>query len=122
MAYEIPGFSWTLEASGDLSAEQFTAMVVDGNGQAAQAGAAVNIAGVLQNNPSAAGREAAIVSTGITKGVAGAAVAAGAYLMTDANGEFVTAVATNELAGIALQAAGAQGEIIPVLLRGGTAQ
>ena len=122
MAYEIPGFSFTLEASGDLSAEQFTAMVVDGNGQAAQAGAAVNIAGVLQNNPSAIGREAAIMANGITKGVAGAAVAAGAYLMTDANGEFITGVGTNELVGVALEAAGGQGEIIPILIRQGTVQ
>ncbi len=122
MAFEIPGFSYTLEASADLSAEQFTAMVVDGNGRAAQAGAGLNIAGVLQNNPSALGREAALMANGITKGVAGAAVAAGAYLMTDANGEFITGVATNELAGIALEAAGGQGEIIPILLRGGTVQ
>ena len=122
MAYEIPGFSFTLEASGDLSAEQFTAMVVDGNGEAAQAGAAVNIAGVLQNDPAAQGREAAIMANGITKGVAGAAVAAGAYLMTDANGEFITGIATNELVGVALEAAGGQGEIIPILLRHGTVQ
>ncbi len=119
MAYEIPGFSFTLESSGVLTAEQYTAMVVDGNGQAAQAGAAVNIAGVLQNHPDAIGDEAAIMATGITKGVTGGIVAAGAELMTDANGEFITGVATNELVGIALQASGGAGEIIPILLRQG---
>ena len=118
MAYQIPGFSFTLEASGDLSAEQFTFMTAAG-GEATQAGAGVHVIGVLQNDPAAQGREAAIMADGVSKVVAGAAVAVNANVTPDANGEAVTAGMGDVVAGVALQAAGAQGEIIAVLLRSG---
>jgi hypothetical protein len=121
MAKEIPGFSYTLEASGDLSAQQFRGVVVDSNGQAAVAGAAAEIAGVLQNDPSAIDRAAQIVQTGITKMVAGAAVATGANVTTDASGRAITAIVTNPIVGVALDAAANADEIISVLLTHGTA-
>ncbi len=116
MAFEIPGFSYTLEAAGDLSASQFAAVVVDSNGQAAVAGAAVTIAGVLQNDPAAIGEASTIVQTGITKMLAGAAVTVGDLVMTDGSGRAITATATNPPLGTALQAAANADEIIPVLL------
>ena len=115
MAIETPGFSFSLEASGDLSASQFRALVADSVGQAAVAGAGVAIVGVLQNDPSAVDRAAGIMNTGITKMVSGAAVAAGAGVETDAVGRAITLAAGVRI-GTALEASAALGEIIAVLL------
>jgi len=80
------------------------------------AGAGVVVVGVLQSDPAALGREAAIMANGISKVVAGAAVAAGSQVTPDANGEAVVAATTNFVAGVALEAAANQGELIAVLL------
>lgn len=123
MAFEIPGFAYTLEASGDLSLQQFHCMAVDGNGQAVAAGSGAQIAGVLQNDPELQGEAATIVQTGITKAKAGAAVAQGAEVMSDADGEVVTAAGSgNRVIGTALQAAANADEIIAVLLLPGGGQ
>ena len=122
MAFEIPGFSYTLEASGDLSAQQFHCMAVNGNGQAVAATSGAQIAGVLQNDPEVQGEAATIVQTGITKAKAGAAVAQGAEVMSDADGEVITATSGNRVVGTALQAAAIADEIIAVLLLPGGGQ
>lgn len=120
MAFEIPGFNYSLDAAGDLSAEQFTFMVADANGRADQAGAATApYIGVLQNDPGALGEPANIQTFGVSKMVAGAAVAAGAQVMSDATGRAITATATNFSGGIALQAAANADEIIAVLVMPG---
>ncbi len=122
MAFEIPGFAYTLEASGDLSLQQFHCMAVDGNGQAVAAGSGAQIAGVLQNDPELQGEAATIVQTGVTKAKAGAAVAQGAEVMSDADGEVITATSGNRVVGTALQAAANADEIISVLLLPGGGQ
>jgi hypothetical protein len=116
MSFEIPGQLITLPASADLSASQFRAMVTS-SGQLAVAGAGVDIVGVLQDKPDAAGREGAIMVDGVSKMVAGAAVTQDAAVMSDATGRAIDATATNKGIGIALQAASAAGEIIAVLLK-----
>ena len=119
MAFEIPGFNYSLQASADLSAEQFTFMVADANGEAAQAGAGVDAIGVLQNDPAAQGEAANLQAFGVSKVVAGAAVAAGAQVMSDATGRAITATATNNVVGVALEAAANADEIIAVLVSPG---
>ena len=120
MAFEIPGFSYSLEASADLSAEQFTFMVADANGEAAQAGAGDDAVGVLQNDPAAQGEAANLQTFGISKVVAGAAVASGAQVMSDATGRAITATGTGAfVTGVALQAAANADEIIAVLVSPG---
>lgn len=116
VAFEQPGFRFTLEAAADLSAGQYRALVVDGSGDAARAGQGVSIAGIQQNKPSVVGQATEIVQTGISKGESGAAVLQGAKLMTDASGKFVTATATDFVIGYALTASGADGEVIAILL------
>ncbi len=113
MAYEIPDFTYTLPASADLSASQYL-FVVATSGQAAVAGAGVVAAGVLQNDPGAAGQPATIMATGVSKVVAGAAVTAGARVMSNASGKAVAATGTNFVTGMALTAAGAADEVISV--------
>jgi hypothetical protein len=115
MAFEIPGFSFSLEAAADLSVTgQFLALVADGSGNAALAGAAATIIGVLQNDP-VLGQAAAIMNKGVTKMEAGAAIAAGAGIETNASAQAITLVVGDRV-GTALQAASGAGEIISVLL------
>jgi hypothetical protein len=117
MAIEIPGFLWSLPAASDLSALQFRALIADGSGEAEQnTSAGGDIIGVLQDDP-VAGQPAAIMSTGVTKMEAGAAVTQGGVVMSDNVGRAVDATATNKGIGIALDAAAGAGEIISVLLK-----
>ncbi|NPV72075.1 MAG: DUF2190 family protein [Firmicutes bacterium] len=127
MAYEIPVFDFTLEAAADLSASQYRFVRVDANGRAALCGAGQPAVGVLQNKPSAAGQAAQVRALGITKVVAGAAIAKGALVASDASGQAVAATVTtantttgaltgSHVAGIALEAAAAAGGVISVLL------
>lgn len=62
------------------------------------------------------GRIAAVQMTGISRCIAGAAVAIGATVMTDATGRVITATATNRQIGIAQQAAAAAGDHVDVFL------
>jgi hypothetical protein len=111
MAYEIPGYGFTLVTGADLSTHQYKFVDVNSSGLAVLASAGADAHGVVQNKP-ASGRAATVVNRGISKVVAGAAVAAGAQ---------VTATTGNKIHGTALQAAGGAGEIIPVLLEIGNA-
>lgn len=119
MAFEMTTNELSLEASADLSTNQFHAVIVDTNGRAALAGAAVPIVGILQDKPAALGTAGHVKVGGITKAVAGAAVAANALVTPNATGELITAVATNTPAGVALSAAGAAGEVFTMLITPG---
>jgi hypothetical protein len=107
----------TLEAGGDLSAGQFRFVELAADAQvdlvAAAGGDAV---GVLQNDPSAAGRAATVAVLGVSKVVAGAAVAAGARVQSDDEGRALAAASGDVVLGRALTAASAAGEVIEVLL------
>jgi hypothetical protein len=115
VAYEIPGFSFTLPANADLSTSQYLAAVCT-SGNAAVAGAGVDIVGVIQNKPTS-GKATSLVVNGVTKGKIGAAVAVGAHLMTNASGQFITATSTNKKVGIALSAGSNANEVISILLK-----
>lgn len=68
--------------------------------------------GVLQNTPTE-GEAADVALAGISKMVAGAAINAGAEVMTDANGRFIPWVSGSDYVkvGRALEAAGAAGDV-----------
>ncbi len=121
MAREIPGFTIPLEASADLSASQFCAVISDANGRAAVAGAGVHIIGVLQNKPASLGAESSVMVDGVTKMVAGAALTVGGAVKSDASGRAINAVATDKAIGFALTPAAAAGELTSVLLKSFTA-
>lgn len=119
MAIEIPGEKNGLcVAAADLSAKQFLFVKIT-------AAFAVNVAtasgeavlGVLQNNPKS-GQSATVMVTGVTKVVAGAAIAAGARVQSNATGAAITATATagHIEQGFALEAAAAAGDVISVQL------
>lgn len=64
----------------------------------------LEIYGILQNNPKL-GQACDVVIFGVTKMVAGATVAAGADLMTNASGQMITATSTNHRFGQAIESA-----------------
>lgn len=116
MAYEIPGFSFTLPAGADLSATPYVFLDVNGSGLAVAAAAAGRTVGVLGNKPKA-GESATIMANGICQVVASAAIAAGAGVQAAAGGQAVVLSAGVQL-GIALEAASGAGSVIAVLLKG----
>ena len=116
MSYESTLTTISLLAAADLSALQYTFVDVNSSGQAAApSGAGAACLGVLQNDPDAANKVSAVAIAGVSKVKLGATVAAGASVMTDANGAAITATATNVILGRAL-AGGDAGEIVPVAL------
>jgi len=114
----------TLEAKADLSALQFTfvdvdAASVDAQGRArvgAPTGAGGMAIGVLQNKPAALGRDAEIDIHGVTKVKAGAAVAAGIDIQTDAAGKAIAAASGDVVLGHSITAASNADELIEVIL------
>ena len=103
----------TLVAGADLSAAQFRFVKVNSSGYAVLAGAGEKAAGVLANDP-LDGQAGTVDVGGVSKVVAGATVAAGAEVQSDAAAA-ATTLNTGKPLGIALYG-GAAGEIISVLL------
>lgn len=122
MAFRNPGWgAWSAPAENDLSSSQYKALEL-GSGETVDVadGAADLIVGILQNKPEA-NEACEILSSGISKVLAGAAVTRGARVGTDASGRAVAKTADADLTfGIALEAASAAGEYISVLLTIGT--
>lgn len=107
----------TLKANADLSTKQyyFVKMTAARTVDIASATTDV-IIGILQNKPTAAGQEAVVAIGGTSKLVAGAAISAGAVVSTTAASKGQTAVATQTIAAVAIDAAAADLDIIEVLL------
>ncbi len=116
MAYEKEQFLDAYPTDGDLSAAQYKAVVLGTDGKLDLAGAAVRVLGILVDD-APANERGTVCHFGFTKAMAGAAVAAGALLMTDGTtGRLITATGTNLVVGRALAAASAAGSIIPVFV------
>lgn len=106
----------SLEASGDLSANQFRFVKVNSSGQTEQATAAADaIVGVQQDKPKVQGEASGVLINGVSIMIAGGTVAAGAVVTTDAQGRAVAAATGNTGKGICLKG-GAVGEQISVLI------
>lgn len=118
MAYEEGLRCITLEAGADLSTKQYLFMVQATDGQVDPAGTqGIDVTGVLQNKPDAAGKAATIAIEGISKVVAGGAINPGALVMTSNAGKALTAASTALAVGRHVgKVAAADGDIIPVLL------
>lgn len=116
MAHETALFDYTAEAGGDLSSDQFKFMVVAADGQVDLAGDGVVTDGVLQNEPSAAGRAASLRLLGVSKVHCGAAVTRGDLIASDATGRAVTAASGDYIQGRARETSAAAAEIITATL------
>jgi uncharacterized protein DUF2190 len=117
MSFQGHGTDISRTAGADLSAKQFH-WVKESAGGLVSCGAGDDPLGVLQNNPGN-GEAATVRVMGVSKLVADAAVAQGARVASSADGQGVTAGVNTAFAGMALAAAGAAGEIFPVLLKSG---
>lgn len=126
VAYEIPCFYvGVLQANRDFSAEptsQYVGVVVVPASGAGLSGAAVDlpaaggaIMGVQQNSP-VLGEVSSVMVHGVSKARLSGTVAAGALLMVDAAGKFLTATSGNEAVAIAMEA-GVAGDVAAILLK-----
>jgi len=111
MSYEIPGQEITLEASADLSGNQYYLVKVDANGRVALAGDNGNAIGVLQNKPDALGRSARVMISGVSKFVGSAAMAPDTIVAANAAGKGKAAAALGPTLGVVLVNPGADGQI-----------
>lgn len=93
-----------VEAGADLSSAQYKAIKIDGT-IAADASAI----GILQNKPSASGRDATAGYLGRSRYVAGAAVSAGAQLTVTTSGYMITVTSGTAVVGKALGAVSSGG-------------
>ena len=117
MAYEKVGATLPgVVASGDLTGSQFLFVKVDGEKTVGLAGAGEAVEGVLQNKPDT-DHAATVWGCGtVSKVVAGAAVAAGAFVTPDAASKGVTAGTGDYIAGRCLTAAANPDELITVFI------
>lgn len=130
MATEAPIFAHShCTASADLSSTgtslqgpngtaQFLAVKISGVGTVTVAAANSDVVhGILQNDPKS-GQAANVAFGGISKAVAGAAITAGAVLMSDTSGRVITQTSpgTNPCLGQALDTSTAAGQVIRILI------
>ena len=110
-------YSSTASLAGPNGSGQFLLVKYTGTGVAPTATVcssnADSAVGVLQNDP-ASGYVADVAIGGVSKVVAGAAVAIGAALMSDTSGRAITQTSTNPIIGYALGQATAANQIIPM--------
>ena len=116
MSYNVAKMDFTIEASADLSAEQFRAVTVVAGGAAVAGLDAADIVGILQNNPDAAGQACVVQNKGVARAQAGAAISRGDRLVSDANGDLIPVGANNNPIATALEDASGAGSIIAVVL------
>lgn len=119
MAFEIPGFAFTLPAAADLSTNQYRFVAIDASGEVGlPATTATAILGVLQNKPTVQGQAASIMINGISKITAPAStVAEGDIVQASTLGQAV-AHATGGMAigRIVGGSSGGAGRVLSVLL------
>lgn len=119
MSTQNPTLCITRTANADLSTKQYYFVEAVAGGKVDACNAITDVAlGVLQNDP-ASGMPASVAVIGTTKVVAAAAITEGAKVAPAADGRAQTAVSTQIPRGIALDAAGAAGDVIEILLIGG---
>ena len=123
MAYEIPGFSFTLPSAADYTAggAKFRFVIVNATAKAVLATGATGalagaVVGVCQVSPRL-NEEMTIVHNGITFMVAGGAIAPGGLVTSDATGRAVAATVGQVALGVALETASGVGIQIAVLLK-----
>lgn len=117
MAYEIPGFSFTLPSAANYKdgSAKFRFVNVNATGKAVLAAAGGDAIGVCQISPDL-NEAMTIVCSGVSFLVAGGAIAPGDYVSADATGRAVVAGAGTRRLGRALETASGAGIQIAVLL------
>lgn len=116
MAYEVPGFTFTLPAGADFSGgAQFRFCNVNSSGKAVNPAAGGVVVGVRYTK-SKADEATTIVHSGIAIVEAGGAITVGANVASNNVGQAVAATTGNSIVGRALETASGSGVQIAVLL------
>src|SRR5690348_10106602 len=116
MAYEIPGFTFTLVAGADLSSSPSKFVKLNPSGQAVAIAATTDMPiGVLQNTPTS-GQAAAIMGFGISKVQGDADLARGASIQTSADGQAAVAATGGFPVGQVLEDNSAAGGLITAFI------
>lgn len=105
----------SLKAGGTINGNRFIKQDTT-KGQCVQSAAGTDVTIGVALIGAAAGESVPFQSYGKSKVVAGAAVALNAQVTSDASGRAVTVATGNTSLGIAMEAAGAAGDVIEVLL------
>ena len=108
----------TASLAGWNGSGQYLCMMMSGARTVTVASANTSlVCGILQNDP-LSGQAANVGFMGVSKAVAGAAITAGAQLMSDTSGRVITqtTAGTNPTMGQAIETAGAAGQIITILI------
>ncbi len=115
MSYEENLQTISMEAGSDLSAAQYHFVKsVDGQAAVVSTKGAKSI-GILQDKPAAAGRAGCVGINGVSKVVAGAAIAVDLEVISGADGRALAQDAVSQFVmGTALEAATAAGDIIAI--------
>jgi len=114
----VPGLPGSA-ASPNHGGKQYHIVKVTGKHAAGLATASTDSpVGVLQNKPQMVGAAATVAFTGISLVAAGAPVTAGAQVMAGTDGRAITLTGAGSIAlGVAIEAATAAGQLIPVLIK-----
>lgn len=114
-AYDNPVLVLSESAGIDLSTHQFKAVKYDGSGNLILCTAGALAAGVLQNDPTS-GQAGDVMVLGVSRAIAGGSFAKGVALASNAAGLLVAAAGGDHVVGVSRGAAGASGDIVPVLV------
>lgn len=121
MAYEMDTLDITFLAAADLSSYQYCFVKLSADNTVNVCGAGEQAIGILQNKPSAAGKEARVRVFGVSRlvnGTAGA-IAYGAKVMSAASGKGVASTTDKDIYfGVVLQGTTAINYLFTVLLTG----
>lgn len=116
MAFEISVNAVTMTAGKDLSAFQYHFVVLASDGKVDDVGSqGANATGILQNDPAADGRAAAVAINGVSKIVCGGSITQGDKLTPGADAQAETAQSGDHVIAQALES-GEDNEIIACVL------
>lgn len=115
--YEVPGMNITVKAAAAFE-EKYLAVKVTADGLAVATAATDNVIGFVQR-AGIATEALPVMVNGITMAKASGAIAKGDAVAAAANGA-VAKTTAGAYCGVALEAASAAGDIIPVLIKFGT--
>jgi hypothetical protein len=105
----------TMKSSAAIEKWKYVTIASQSDGEIVQCSSAGEIAlGIAQNKATAAGESVKVCVFGISKCIAGAAVTKGDTLQADGDGECIAATTSDEVMGMALEAADAADDVITV--------
>lgn len=117
MSYEIPGFTRSFNAAGDLTTSWFRFVKLSGAALAAVTAATDDAIGVLQNKPAVAGAAGTVMVSGTTRVFSGIALTAGVTVYLDTLGRVTSVAQAGQAVGVTETAVTGADLLVSVLLK-----